>query len=340
MKVSAAKSGAFVANVPAHIRAVLLFGPDAGLVRDHASTITSAIVEDPSDAFRITVLDPDTIVAAAGSLVDEVNALALGGGRRVVNIRGAGDTLATACTMALDHGQGDTLLVVEAADLPPRSKLRTVFEKSAAAAALPCYPASAQSLRALAASVFADHGLAGSPPVFDVIERHLGADHLVSRRELEKLAVYCAPTGQIDEVDATAVLANVAALSMDDLVNAVANGDINALDRHLTQLLQEKMAGVAIVRAVGRHFQRLWHVQAAINSGKSIDSAVSGLRPPVFWKFKDAFNRQLRRWPTHYLSAASQRLLEAELALKSTGAPEGPITERCLLSIAGIPRRN
>ncbi len=339
MKITAAKSNAFVRNVPDSMRAVLLYGPDAGLVRDHAAAIISSIVGAPADTFRLTVMHPDAISDGAGALVDEINALSLGGGRRVVNLRSAIDSCAPACSAALELGRGDTLLVVEAADLPARSKLRAVFEKPANAGALPCYPASSQSISALAQSVFADHKVTASPEVYDTITRHLGADHLVSRRELEKLATYGLSAGRLEPDDVVVNLADVAALSLDDIVNAVADGQLDALDSKLRQLFEEKVTGVAIVRAVGRHIQRLWQVQAAISAGQSLDSAMSRLRPPVFWKFKESFSRQVQRWPSSRLTAASQRLLEAELALKSTHSPERPITERCLLSIAGLAKR-
>lgn len=339
MKITAAKSTAFVRNVPDSMRAVLLYGPDAGLVRDHAAAIISSIVGSPADPFRLTVMQSDAISDGTGALVDEINALSLGGGRRVVNLRGATDPCAPACLAALELGRGDTLLVVEATDLSARSKLRAIFEKPANAGALPCYPASSQSIKALAQSVFADHGVTASPEVFDTITRHLGADHLVSRRELEKLATYGSSTGRLEPDDVVVNLADVAALSLDDVVNAVADGQLDALDSKLRQLFDEKVSGVAIIRAVARHIQRLWQVQAGIAAGQSLESAVTRLRPPVFWKFKESFTRQARRWSLSRLAAASQRLLEAELALKSTHAPEWPITERCLLSIANLAKR-
>lgn len=338
MKVSASKAQGFLRQVPGEIRGVLIYGPDAGRVRDSSAALTTAIVGDSDDPFRVSVMQPDSLTD--GSLLDEFNALTFGAGRRIVNLRNAVDTATPHCLDVLELGRGENLLVVEAGDLPPRSKLRGVFEKADTGAAVPCYGATLQDVQSLATQVLFEHGVAASPRALDAVGRHLGADHLVSRRELEKLALYCAGTGKVEEDDVTAVLADVAALSLDDVVNAVADGNIGRIDHLTAQLFDEKTAGVAIIRAVARHFLRLWQVQAAIGAGKATDAALSSLRPPLFWKAKDAFRRQLRRWSVDHLMAASRRLIEAEIALKSTGIPERSVTERCLLSVAGIPRHN
>ena len=49
MKVTAAKVAQFISSPPDTVRAVLLYGPDAGLVRERAELLTKLIVEDPKD---------------------------------------------------------------------------------------------------------------------------------------------------------------------------------------------------------------------------------------------------------------------------------------------------
>jgi DNA polymerase III subunit delta len=54
----------------------------------------------------------------------------------------------------------------------------------------------------------------------------------------------------------------------------------------------------------------------------------------VFWKEEARFRTQLKRWTLPKLSAALERLLEAELRCKSTGQPAELIAQRCLLELA------
>ena len=336
MKVSAGKSAAFVAKLPADLRAVLLFGPDAGLVRSRAAAIVAGIVEDPADPFRVAMLAPDRIRAEPGIVLDEVCALAFGGGRRVVNIRAAADDVAPACAAAIAEARGDTLLLVEAGDLTPRSKLRSAFEKPETAAAVPCYADSGPGLRKLIDEVSGD--LPVDRDAYPVIEQYLGADHLLSRRELEKLALYCQSDGRITAEAASSALADAGALSLDDLVNAVADGDTARLDRRCDQLWQDQMASVTVLRAVLRHIQRLLAVRLAVSRGTAVDAAMAALRPPVFWKNRDSFRAQAHRWQIAGLATAAQRLAEAETAVKSTASPDRAIATRCLYAVSQLAR--
>lgn len=338
MKVSAAKSAGFVAKLPPNLRGLLLFGPDAGLVRSRAAQVTAAIVDDPSDTFRTAILPPERIRSEPALLLDEVCALAFGGGRRVVNVRGATDEVAAACTSAIKDGQGDTLLLVEAGDLTPRAKLRSLFERADDAAAVPCYAESGRSLQALADEVFKAHGLAVDRDAYQVIEQYIGADHLLSRRELEKLALYCANDGRVTAEAAGLALADAAAMSLDELVNAVADGDTSRLDLRIGQLWRDQVSAVAVIRGALRHFQRLLAVRLATAKGGSMDTAMAALRPPVFWKYRDGFRNQAQRWRISGLRSATERLLEAETMVKTTGNPDQAITTRCLYTISQIAR--
>ena len=58
------------------------------------------------------------------------------------------------------------------------------------------------------------------------------------------------------------------------------------------------------------------------------------LRPPVFWKQKDAFRAELRRWQVDGLSRALERLIDAEIACKSSGAVAETLAGHCLLALA------
>jgi DNA polymerase-3 subunit delta len=54
----------------------------------------------------------------------------------------------------------------------------------------------------------------------------------------------------------------------------------------------------------------------------------------VFWKQKDGFRAQLRRWPLDRLSQALERLLDAEIACKSSGGVADALASRCLFELS------
>jgi DNA polymerase-3 subunit delta len=140
--------------------------------------------------------------------------------------------------------------------------------------------------------------------------------------------------GPIELADAQACVGDSAALSLDDLANAVAGGAAGAAERALARSLQEGVTAVGALRAVSRHFQRLHLVAGLVDGGLPVDDAVKRLRPPVFWKTAPAFRTQAAAWTLRTLARALGRLLEAEADCKRGGAPEATICSRALLDIA------
>src|SRR5262249_62361700 len=72
------------------ITAVLLFGPDIGLVRERADRLTRAVAGDAADPFRVSELTAASLREEPTRLLDEANALSLAGGGR--GGRGPGGT--------------------------------------------------------------------------------------------------------------------------------------------------------------------------------------------------------------------------------------------------------
>ena len=261
MRLPAGQVEGFLRRPDPQISAVLLFGPDAGLVRERADALARAICPEPQDPFRIAELTPATLGADPARLADEAAQISLMGGRRVVRVRDAGDALAPLFARFLGDSLGDALVVVEAGDLPGRAALRRVFDEAPRAAAIGCYPDSARELAAVIRESFAARHVTANRDAVDFLVQHLGGDRLLTRAELEKLTLYAGEGGRIDLDDVRAVTADSAAVSLDDAVLAAAEGDAVALDRALGRVFQEGESAVAVIRALLRHLQRL-HVLA------------------------------------------------------------------------------
>jgi len=58
----------------------------------------------------------------------------------------------------------------------------------------------------------------------------------------------------------------------------------------------------------------------------------------VFFKLQDRFRRQVERWPVAALADALDRLVDAEIACKRTGAPDRAICQRALMEAARLGR--
>ena len=342
MKITG-RADAFAAKPDPSVRAVLLYGPDSGLIRERLNIMTKAVAGGIDDPFRVSEFNADVLSDDSARLGDEAAALALTGGRRVVRVRDAGDTTAAVFESFLTNNLGDSLVIVTAGELSPRSKLRVAFEESDNGAALACYADDSEALDAVIRSTLKAAGLQITPDALGWLSDRLGGDRELSRRELEKLILYMGADtkksgGTVTEDDVLACIGDTAALNLDDLTYALGDGDQATLQRVFGRLTAEGTSAVSILTAIARHFMRLHETRGRMNEGKSADAAAAMLRPPVFFKLKSRFNAQANRWNEALLARSLDILMEAEMAAKSTDIPTEAAVERALLQLAQVGR--
>ena len=325
----------YIAKPDPKLRAILVYGPDSGLVRERAESLAKSVAPDLDDPFRVMTLPGSALAADPVRLNDEMAALSFTGGRRLVRVRDAGDALGTAFASLLDDPPpGDSVAIAEAGDLAGRSALRRAFEGAKNAVAVPCYADGTGELAELVTSVLASHKITAAADAREYLVSRLGGDRGLSRAELEKLALYAGEGGRIGLEDAIACVGDSAALSVDDAVLAAADGDAPALERALQRAFQEGESAVGIVKAAMRHFEKLHLAGARIAGGMSAEAALQSLRPPVFFKHQARFLGALRQWPPRRAAAALALLLEAERQCKTTGFPDHAICSDALLRLA------
>lgn len=341
MKLPPGRIAGFLTKPDAKLRAALFYGPDAGLVRERADRLSVAIAGDLRDAFRVVDLAATTLVADPARLHDEAASLPFSGGRQLVRVRDAGDGVGSLFQRFLgDPPPGDSVTVVEAGDLPARSSLRRAFEGAGnVAAAIACYADGRRELEELVREVMSAHGIAVAGEAMAYLATRLGGDRLLSRGELEKLALFVGDKGRVGLAEAMQSVGDSAELDLDDAILAAAEGDAAALERALERAFAEGEMPVGVLRAAQRHFQRLHVTGARLAGGMSEDEALGSLRPPLFFKLGERFRRELRLWPERRAALALALLVDAELNAKSAGLPPEAICRDALLRIARQAQR-
>ncbi|HEX3538777.1 MAG TPA: DNA polymerase III subunit delta [Stellaceae bacterium] len=338
MKLPAGRVEGFLRRPDPEVRAVLLYGPDGGLVRERADAVARTVCPDLRDAFLVAELPAAALAADPARLADEAAQISLMGGRRVVRVREAGDALAATFARFLAGSPGDALVIVEAGDLPGRSSLRRVFDDAPAAASIGCYPDGPRELVTVIRDSLAAHRVSASPDAVAFLVEHLGGDRLLTRAELEKLALYAGEGGRIELDDARMAIGDSAAIELDDAVLAAADGDAGALERALGRVFQEGESPVTVVRALLRHLQRLHLLSARVAAGEPVDAVMRAARPPIFFKQQENFRRQLGSWQAGRLSRQLQALADAEAQMKTTGLPAETICRAAMLATARAAR--
>ena len=338
MIVKSSEADRYAKNPPRGVVAALVFGPDQGLVRERSETLLKTVVDDLNDPFRVSDLDEQALSDDPARLADEAAAISMLGGRRVVRVRGAGNGLAKLFDAFLEEPKGDALVVVEAGDLAKGSALRKVFEEAENGAAIPCYADSARDLSDVVREALRAEGLVIAPDALADAVSRLGSDRGITRRELEKLALYARGQKEISLEDVRAVMGDEAEARVDEVCDAAGSGDLPRLDLALERLWVADLSPVAVLRQAMSHFQRLLLVGAEAARGETIDGAMRKLRPPVHFSRTASFKAQAQRWNESRLGDALDLLLETEALCKTTGVPAQAVCGRALFNVAAMAK--
>jgi DNA polymerase III subunit delta len=329
----------FVARPDPGRPVALVFGPDAGLVRERAEALVRASVDDPKDPFQLARLDGDDLAGAPTRLIEEANTVPLFGGRRAVWVKAGGRNIAPAVEPLLASPAPDCRVVIEAGDLKRSAPLRAICERSKHAVALPCYPDAERDLVRLIDTELRAESLAISAEARSALVPLLGGDRLASRHEIRKLALFARGKARVELDDVMAVVADASTLALDGLIDAAFAGRTGELEAQFGKARTAGTAAGTIVSAALRQVAQLHRARLAVDEGAPIGTAMEGIQPFVHFSRKAAVEIALRNWSSARLERAMTQVAEAALETRKQPALAEVIAQRTLLALAVSARR-
>lgn len=327
-KASAVAS--FVKSPKPECRAVLVYGPDAGMVTERASALAQRFVGRDKGETEMVRLDERDLADNPARLEIELNTKPMFAAQSVVRVT-AGPRLDVPALKALIAGEFANALIVEAGNLRTDSALRKLFESHKTAAALPCY-SDDRSLAGLIEAELERAGLSIDREARDYLMTRLGADQALSRAEVVKLALYAQGAGRVSHEDVEAIVGDAAETALENFVYATSGGDPRAALSELQRLAAAGTDKQAALSALGRHFTQLHRVASAA-SGAGLEQSVRSLRPRPHFKREPIFVAHCKRWGAARLAHALPLIQEAIRRSRRSPDLEGAFAERLVLTL-------
>lgn len=319
MKASRGDIARALANPPGDIRLFLLYGPDRAGSEGLAAQFYAAMGED---AERVDLAGGE-LKSDPALLADEAASISLFGGVRYIRIDPAGDEIFAAVEALDEAEQAGNPVIALAGNLRGTNRLVKFALKSKRIMAFASYLPEGRDADRMAIEVAQAAGVQASPDVARRLAAACGNDRAILASEVAKFANYldAAPDRPrpLDHDGFEALSAAHEDGDMARLADLVLSGDVAALDHELVRLKSEGLEGVPLVRAVLRRLQLLARLRAEVETGSSPQRAVEKAGRAIFWKEKASVTRQVGKWNAAALAIATQRALQAERALKSSG---------------------
>jgi DNA polymerase-3 subunit delta len=340
--MTALKAGqvdAFVARPDRARPVVLIFGPDAGLVRERAEALINSAVDDPRDPFALARLAGDELAAEPTRLVEEANTIPMFGGRRAVWVKAGSRNFVPAVEALVAAAPPECRVVIEAGDLKRNAPLRVLCERAANAVALPCYPDGDRDIQRLIDDEMREADLAISPDARAALVPLLGGDRLASRSEVRKLALYARGRERVELDDVIAVVTDASTLALDTLIDAAFAGRTGDVEVQFNKARTAGTSTASIISAGLRQTSTLHKARLAIEEGKSITATLDTMVPPIHFSRKPLVEFALKSWTAARLERAMMQFADASFEARRMADLADTIAQRVLLSLAVTARR-
>lgn len=325
----------FIKKADAKIKAILVFGPNDGLVLDSVKRIARSICSDLNDAFRVADLSGESVLEDVGKLYAEYNGQSLVGGRRVVIVREISNQLTKEIRKMLDDSKSDNLLLMYASNFNKKSPLVQLAESSDDMACYACY----DDKNADVYNMLKTTGLTFNPDAIEFLCARLSNDRMINMSEIEKLKTYMGEAKNVTIDIIAKVISDQSNSSSEDICYAAMGGDKNSAVKLFAKYVAEGNEPVPLIKAMERHVMRLLDCAAKTEKGNSIEKVVSSLTPKLMYYREEAFKSQLRKWRRDKIFSVLDLLYDTEKSCKTTGMPEDEIVERMLLRVASAANR-
>lgn len=336
MDVKAGQAERFLKALPKSLAVILFYGSDAGLVSERAAQTAKVLATDPKAPGDILRLDDADLANDPDRLGVELRTIAMFGGRKIVRLKAEARLKPELVSDLLDGGPLEGILIVEAANLKPDSKLRSLIAEAASGAAIACYADDERSLADLVDQVLREHRLTAASEVREHLVSLLGADRSLSRNELEKLALYLGDGKQVAIEDIEAIVGDASELGLDAIANATASGAAADALRTLDRADAAGESPQTVILALLRHFMRLHMLASAVAAGTPLAGALRSLRPPLHFKQQDQVQAQLRGWSVARLGRAIGAIQTTAKAARLSSSLERTLAEELILDLSRL----
>ena len=308
-------------------RLILLCGPNVTRCQALVEELVKPLVQS-AERVDLTIAD---ISDSAARLNDEANSASLFGDKRYLVLRlNSGE--AVRATAAIDN-----LLASDTAGDPgDKTALAKSITASPDALIATCYETSPEQAAAAIQTMAKTEGLRLSREMAQEIAALTSNDLVLARMEVEKIALFLDATPENPLAPEDNILLLLGAENDEEdislLIHAALNGDAARLAQEIAASRAQGISEIGLIRIMLRHLTKLAELRSKVDNGGNVDS-VAG-HPSVFFKDQKHFKRQLRIWPSARIARLIERVLQLEIALKSSGQPDNVLLEEELLLIA------
>ena len=264
--------------------------------------------------------DESEVLNNKGNFFEEILSKSFFENEKLIIISRSTDKITSIIEEILEKKIDDLVLILNSGSLEKRSKLRLLFEKNKEIICIAFYEDNNQTLSSLASQFFRNNKIQISQQAINLIINRCRGDRQNLKNELNKIESFIKNKKRI-EISEILQLTNLAEnYSVTELVdNCLAknkNKTLNILNENNYNLED----CIIVIRTMLAKSKRLLKLFQEIKISNNIDSAISSIKPPIFWKDKQIVKDQINKWSHKNIELLIFRINEIELLIKKNSS--------------------
>ncbi len=290
----------------------LFYGENEGLKKEFKEKLITQHKEE-----EILNLFQDDIIKNKDILINQVINKSLFNEKKIIFINQASDKVLDIIEEIADNIKEERIFLFSDV-LDKKSKLRNYFEKSKSCGIVACYQDNEITIRKLIfKKLSAYQGLTNE--VVNFIIQNTGLDRDKINNEIDKIISFF----KDKKIDLKTIDLLLNIRSSDDfnvLKDEALNGNKINTNRLLADTVFEAENNVYYLNLINQRIKRLSEIDNIKKDNSDIESIISNLKPPVFWKDKPQIIMQSKKWDKTKIQEALKKTYNLEIEIKSNSS--------------------
>ena len=317
---------------------ILIYGPNEGLVKDQIEKLTKNYLSQ-GDYEEINFHGKD-LEDDPGSLEAIIRSVSMFFKNKIVIADGIKDKHLSIVEEIVLKAPEEGVLIIREGSLSKSSKIRKFFEEHKTCLSLPCYEDDSRSIMKNIEEFTKKNKFELNRDIKNYLLQSLSNDRMISKRELEKIEIFYKNSNSKINLEEIKILLNdSSSQNLNKMNEHVMFGNTSKSSKVINKLLSEGTSPISLVRSLINYLLRVQQTKIEMKKGNNFDSSIKILKPPVFWKDKDNFQKHCFKWPLQGIESSLNRLLETEITCKLNSKLANINCEKSILSIANDGRQ-
>ena len=316
----------------------LIYGPNEGLIRE---TIINIKQEYSSFGnYDEIIINDKNLKDDKSFLHNSIFTNSLFFENKIILIENLKDSNWSEVEDIINRTPDNTAILLKNDNLSKSSKIRKFFETSQICFSVACYEDDTRDVMRNIDKFMLENKININRDVKNFLLNSLSSDRMISNQELEKIAIlYSGSENKIDLESIKEIFNDSSSNNLGIMNKFVMFGNTEKSSKLINRLLLEGTSPISIIRSITNYLIRIKNTQVEMKKGSRFEEAIKILRPPVFWKEKDDFQKHCANWSSSNVDYSLSNLMDTEVECKLNSKLAKLYCEKSIAKIALIGKK-